>query len=205
MAVLLSYALTTVSDVKESLGISSGDSSKDNLIKRKINQATEMIEGYCLLPADHHFKETTYTNEEYDASNSQQLLLRMRPVSLVTSVQYRNTSLNEDSWTTEETTDYFLDGAAGVLEGNLFYGSYNRWRVSYVAGYETIPADLAEACVILASYLVENAATGSGVKKKQEGSRSIEYHSPNSTNSLVEDLSLDDMLQRYVRYDLSNV
>ena len=33
MASLLSYALTSVSDVKESLGISTGDTSKDNLIK----------------------------------------------------------------------------------------------------------------------------------------------------------------------------
>ena len=37
MAQLLSYSLATVADVKESLGIDAGDTSKDNLIIRKIN------------------------------------------------------------------------------------------------------------------------------------------------------------------------
>lgn len=206
MADLLSYALTTVADVKESLGIDSGDTSKDNLIKRKINQATEMIEGFCQLSYAHHFKETTYTNEVFDGTYSNTLSLRMRPVSDITSFQRRDTTVNQSSWSDVETDSYFEDLSSGVI--NLLFTTVSGWggyRVSYVAGYSTIPADLAEACVILASYLVDNASTtGTAVKKKQEGARSIEFFDPNSSGggggSLIEQLGIDDMLAKYINY-----
>lgn len=202
MAELLSYALTTLADVKETLGISAGNTSKDNLIKRKINQATRMIEAFCSLPEDHHFKQATYTSEEYDGSGRSQLVLNMRPVTLVTSFQARDTSQNDDSWTDVESEFYFASNTdAGVIDLLFSPASrYSSYRVTYVAGYSTIPDDLAEACVTLAAYLVENSATGSGVKRKQEGSREIEYFPPSQGDSLIEQLSLDDMLLRYLNY-----
>lgn len=200
MASLLSYALTTLADVKESLGIASGVTSKDNLIIRKINQATRMIEAHCMLPEDHHFKQATYTNEEYDGSGSNQLVLKMRPVTSLTSFQYRSGLPNENDWNDIESELYFgSDLDAGVI-GLLFTQSqhYNQYRVTYTAGYATIPEDLAEACAILAAHLVENSTSGAGVKRKQEGSREIEYFQPANTMSLIEQLSIDDMVARYV-------
>jgi hypothetical protein len=207
MADLLSYALTTVADVKETLGIDAGNTSKDNLIKRKINQATRMIEAFCGLPEDHHFKQATYTNEEYDGSGSNQLILKMRPVTSITSFQRRNTSQNQSDWDDVESELYFpSDNDAGVVD--LLFSEGTRWgsyRVTYVAGYDPIPADLAEACVTLASYLVENGASGTAVKRKQEGAREIEYFAPSANgggDSLIEQLSLDDMLTRYITYPI---
>lgn len=202
MADLLSYALTTVADVKETLGIASGNTAKDNIIKRKINQATRMIEAFCALPEDHHFLQATYTNEEYDGTGSNQLILKMRPVTSITSFQRRNTSQNESDWDDVEAEYYFSsDTDAGVID--LLFTQNSRWnsyRVTYVAGYATIPADLAEACVTLAAYLVENSTSGAGVKRKQEGAREIEYFQPSQGESLITQLSLDDMLTRYIQY-----
>ena len=210
MATLLSYALTTVSDVKENLGIDSGDTSKDNLIKRKINQATQMIESFCNLSYDHHFVETTYTNEEYDGQGSNALSLKMRPVTSVTSFQYRTTTENQDDWDDVNSKDYFLDQGAGVLE-LLFTQSkaWNRYRVTYVAGYSDIPYDLSEAAASIASFFVENSASGTAVKKKQEGQRSIEYFDPSGSSSggsdsIIGQLGLDDVLQRYIQYNLAD-
>lgn len=207
MADLLSYALTTVEDVKESLGIASSDQSWDNLIKRKINQATAVIEGFCNLPADHHFKETTYTNEEYDGSGSNHLVLRMRPVTSISSFQYRNTSENLDDWEDSDTEGYFSNLSAGVLDLlNTQTNNFNGYRLTYTAGYATIPADLAEACVMLAGYLVENSSSGTGIKRKREGQREVEYFQSGTSgnNSLIEELGLDDMLGRYVLYSVAD-
>lgn len=204
MATLHSYALTTVADVKESLGIT--NDTKNNLIIRKINQATDMIENFCGLDNDHHFKETTYTNEVYDASLTDQLVFKARPVTAVSSVQSRDTTTNEDDWTTIDATDYFFDEFRGVLSGlSSFAGGYSRYRVSYTAGFSTIPSDLAEACVMLASALVtasDQSGAGSGVKRKQEGQREVEYFQPNESNSgsLIEQLGIDNMLARYINY-----
>jgi len=206
MADLLSYALTSVNDVKESLGIASSDTSQDNLIKRKINQATLFIEGYCGLSQDHHFKEATYTNEEYDGTGNNTIVLRMSPVSAITSFQRRNSTLSDGGFDNVESELYFSDLTAGVLESVVNVGwGWNRYRVTYTAGYATIPADLAEACAILACYYVENSASGTAVKKKQEGQRSIEYFDSSSgSNSIIDSLGLDDLLSRYKRYNLAD-
>lgn len=206
MATLLSYALTSVADVKESLGIASGDSSQNNLIIRKINQATEMIEGFCNLARDHHFASTTYTQEEYDGTGINQLSLKARPVTALSAFQFRSSINNDDSWDDVDSDNYFLDANAGVID-LLFTQSrnWNRYRVTYTAGFTTIPADLAEACVMLASSMVENSATGTGVKRKREGGREIEYFqsgSANSNQSLIDSLGLDNILARYINYNL---
>lgn len=207
MADLLSYALTTVDDVKESLGIDAGNTSKDNLIKRKINQATLFIENYCSLSRDHHFKSTTYTNEQYDGVSKNTIVLKMRPIISLSSFQGRNAVTSDGGFEDIESELYYLDSSAGVLE-LLFntVSSWNMYQVTYTAGYATIPSDLAEACVTLACYYVENSASGTAVKKKQEGSRSIEYFQAgaNSGDSLVDQLGLDDLLSRYFQYNISD-
>lgn len=200
MADLLSYALCSLQDTKESLGIASGVTTHDNLLKRKINQATEMIEGYC----KRRFKETTYADEQYDGTSSNQLILRQYPVSTTASftLSERNTTLNDDDWTTIDSDLYFIDYNAGVIDGKVtFLRQWNLYKTTYTAGYSTIPSDLAEACVTLACFLYENSTSGTAVKRKKEGQREIEYHDPNSgansAKSLFEQLNIDDILNRY--------
>lgn len=203
MAELLSYALTNLSDVKESLGIASGNTTKDNLIIRKINQATEMIERYC---GGRRFKATDYNGQEYDSTNSDQLILKQYPVNTFTILEYRDSVLNDNSWDTVEADAYFVDTDAGVID-LLFVatGKWNQYRATYNAGYQTIPADLAEACVTLACYLVDNAQSGTGVKSRQEGARKIEYFDPNGNSksgstSIFDQLSIDETLDSYSKY-----
>lgn len=202
MANLVSYALTTVEDVKELMGIDSGDTSKDNLIIRKINQATEIIEKYC----QRRFASTAYTDIEYDSPDSDTLVLNQRPITTFTSFGVRDGSQNESSWSSVDTEDYFIDTSAGILKLNFnAYGAWNRYQVSYTAGYTTIPADLGEAAATLAAYLVENGVSGTGVKRKREGQREIEYFESGPTSSggsLLESLGLDDILNPYRNYDL---
>lgn len=195
MATLLSYALTTVADVKELLGLDAGDSSKNNLIIRKINQATEMIENYT----GRRFTSTTYTNEEYDATNSSQLILKQRPIISFSSLGIRDNDLNEDDWDTIDTMLYFMDSGSGVIDLNFnAVGRWNRYRATYTAGYATIPSDIAEAAATLAAYLAENPTATSGVKSKQEGQRKVEYFDTSSNSkSLLEQLNLDNLLQPY--------
>lgn len=196
MTALLDYALTTVADVKESLDIDSGDSSKNNLITRKINQATNIIENYC----SRRFKLTTYTDEEYNGTNVNQILLRNGPiVADSVTLKRRNSSLNEGDWETIDTEFEFVDENAGIL-GLSFnaIGGFERYRISYEAGYSTIPYDIQESAATLAAYLVSSGyTTGTNVKRKVEGQRSVEYFE-NTGGSIVEQLGLDDVLAPYV-------
>lgn len=198
MASLNTWALTTVADVKESLGIDAGVTTHDNLIIRKINQATNMIEAYCGKNNDQHFASTTYTDEEYNGSGTSQLVLRNRPVITFTNLSERETTENENSWETVDSELYFVDTTAGVIESLFtFRRYYNLYKTTYTAGYTTIPSDLAEACVSLAVALYENSSTGTAVKRKSQGPKEIEYFQPTQGGSLIESLGIDDTLARY--------
>lgn len=199
MASLLSYALTNVADVKESLGISSGDNTKNNLIIRKINQATRQIEAYC----GRRFALTTYTQEIYGSPNIDQIVLRNRPIVSLTSLEVRDTSLNSDDFETVESTLYFADNSSGVLDLDFrAVGRWGRYRVTYSAGYTTIPEDLAEACASLAAYYVSYPdGSNAYVQEKREGQRQVRFHqTAKSFNILIQELGLDVTLDYYSNY-----
>lgn len=203
MASLLSYALTNVSDVKESLGIASSTHTYDNLITRKINQATRAIEAYC----SRRFLATDYTDEGYNATNTDTIILRQRPVVSVTSLEIRDAGINVDNFTTVDTQLYFIDANAGLL--NLYFSAIGRWsryRVTYNAGYTTIPEDLAEACASIAAYYVTNASGSMvGLSRKVEGQRATQFGNNNhllSFANIAAQLGIDSILDSYSNYPL---
>lgn len=203
MASLLSYALTTVADVKELLDIPSSDTSKDNLIIRKINQATIMIERYT----GRRFALTTYTDEEYNSTGTDQLVLRQRPIVSISSISSRDTSLNEADWDALDTEIFFQDNDSGIVR-LLFstFGRWNRYKVTYSAGYTTIPEDIAEAAAMLAAYLLENGTSGTAVKSKSEGQRRIEYFDQSqNSNDLFQQLGIDEILKSYANYPIGGL
>jgi hypothetical protein len=128
----------------------------------------------------------------------------MRPVTSVTSFQRRTSTQNIDDWDEIETELYYpIDYNAGIIDLGFTQGtSYAAYRVTYVAGFATIPADLAEACVILAGYLVEQGGQGAAIVSKREGAREVQYAVSLTSRSIIESLGLDDMLARYINYDL---
>lgn len=203
MATLLAYALTNVADVKETLGIASSDLSWDNLIIRKINQVTRQIEAFC----GRRFLLTTYTDEEYNGTGVDQIVLKNRPIEGTVALSYRNTSLDDNDFTTVESDLMFVNASAGVL--NLDFRAIGRWgryKVTYQAGYATIPEDLAEAATALAAYYVLNPGGDAvGISEKQEGQRSIKYDNriALSFDSLMSQLGVDGIIDSYANYPVN--
>jgi hypothetical protein len=198
MADLLAYALTSVADVKESLGIASSDHSKDNLITRKINQATELIENYC----DRRFALTDYVEEEYNSSNIDELVLKQRPIvtdGKTFTLKWRNTPLNETGSETVESNLYFINESAGVLNLNFnALGSWNRYLITYSAGYATIPSDLAEAACLLVCYLVNNPSGSNGnLQQVREGQRERRFFATTGFHNIIQTLGIDETLDAY--------
>lgn len=200
MTALAPNALTSVSDVKESLGIASSDTSWDNLIRRKINQVSDLIEKYC----NRTFALTPYTNEEYNSSQIDELVLRQRPVvvdgSHTFTLQVRDTPFNENDWETIDSSLYFIDANAGVLNLNFrAAGNWNRYRATYSAGYSTIPDDLAEAAASLVSFYVTNASGSKiSVQRIKEGQRETQYFDNlHGFISIMQQLGVDDTINAY--------
>jgi hypothetical protein len=201
MATLKTYALTTLADVKESLGIPSSNTTLDNLIIRKINQATAAIESYC----GRRFKSTVYTDELYNATQGDQLVLKQRPIIGDVVLKVRDGTESNDDFETVDSSLVFADANSGVLDLNFnALGHWGRYAVTYTAGYATIPDDLAEACASLAAYYVNNSdASGVGVSSKQEGQRKVSYASTGqSFRSVADYLGIDTTLDTYTNTPL---
>lgn len=150
----MASALTTVSNVKDYLGINvtTFDSVLD-LIVDGVNQGIEN-------KLNQVFSSATYTNEEYDIlKDTTILVLKRAPVITFTQLQYKDSPLNEDedSWTTIDSDEYKVDLGSGIITWNSqFQKGKQRYRVTYTAGYATIPDDITLAATILSSSYFNN-------------------------------------------------
>ena len=146
--------LTSLANLKESLGIT--DASQDTYLNNLIARSTQTIErmvGRELVSA-------TYT--EYHDGGARSLLLKRGPIQSVTSVSlvtydgdgaetlaaqaggnYFSYGLNADNWK--------LRGRLEWNTGRWMLGQ-RLWKVIYVAGFSTVPFDLEQACLDVATW-----------------------------------------------------
>lgn len=198
MTALLSYSLTTLANTKESLGIASGTTTDDELLKRLINSATQTIERYL---GGRRLASTAYTNERYDGTGTDKLKLRNWPVTAITDVQYMTGDYGTPKWESFDSDFYIVDTADGQNAGVIRYsaGSFNAGveniQVSYTAGYTTIPFDIEEACIQIVSTMYKQRKAR-GIKSESLGDRSVTYFE-NKAGSIIENLGLDDVLDQY--------
>lgn len=170
-------ALTTLARAKIFLDIS-GD-SKDGLITMLINQATGFIESYC----KRNFLQQTYTDEVYDGTGGDTLVLKQNPVASVTRLQVNTSGDSSPAWQTIDSNNYFVDASglvrlnnpvAGFLDQDAgsFLPDPQKYRVTYAAGYlidfanendptkHTLPQDLEYACQLLVSGKMNTRKSG---------------------------------------------
>jgi len=178
---LLPYALTSVADVKTYLGITV--TSDDALLEMFINQGTDWIESYC---GNRRFLDSTYTDEVYESqftSSEQQhptiernrqfwLSTKQYPITDTQAVivKYRN---GTSVWDVQNADVYDTYEDRGQIY--LFAGMPNirkAIKLTYSAGYETIPNDLALACIKLVARQYEKRKS-QGKKQESIGGATI--------------------------------
>lgn len=161
----LAYALTTEARIKDRLGLSASDATRDTVIKRMMYACTDFIEKTC---GGRRFKRQTISQELYDGSpfNSQKkdniIILKNAPViaGQTITVEYNAGTFASPSWVAFASGDIAgVDYDAGIiyLNSGLPVGSGNI-RVSYTAGYlidfanefndtnHTLPNDISDLC-----------------------------------------------------------
>ncbi len=163
---IYSYALASLAAVKDALGITSSDD--DNLLTRQINAVTDYIESYC----GRRFKDTTYTDEYYDGDGETDLILKQFPITDTAEISITFVSDDVETAVDNDDLEFYND------EGMIYYPRWPRGRknikITYSAGYATIPADLAQACIELVATIHNRRKTG-GAKSESIGDYSITY------------------------------
>lgn len=137
-------ALTSLANVKEFMNIKTSDNVDDTFIENLINRYTEAFESYCGVKS---FKAANYI-EYYDGSGTKYLFLYNIPINSISEI-------NDDSdwlWAVDTTiaVDSYriVDKKYVVLSSDYFTIGDQNIKVKYNAGFERIPYDLEEACII---------------------------------------------------------
>lgn len=202
------YALTTLTRFKQFAGITS-NSTQDAVIERLIDSVTEFVENYI----GYRVQQATYTNENYDTDDSDTLILNKFPVSSVSSLQRRNSALNEDSWETIDSQYYHLDSAAGIIYGAggwKFSRTRRGYRVTYVAGFnfdnastflsDTEGGDLEFVCWQLVATAWNMRKGGTGIEQESIGDYSVTYK-----KEVMQNDDIKAILDKYARNDTVGV
>lgn len=190
-------ALTTLARCKLFMGISSD--AYDGLITMLINQTTDFVERYC----KRSFLSQAYTSEVYDGNGTDTLILKQFPVTAFSSLQYRNSNDNTDSWTTyNATSDYMWqeDGRVIFLGGKTI-DFPKKYRATYTAGYlidfdnentaasHTLPGEIEYACQKLVSAAF-NTRRAEGFQSTSQGDTSVtlkaKLHDDDETRAILD-------------------
>lgn len=193
MADLVSYSLISLDTLKEALEITGNED--DSLLRALINRATDIIESYC---NGRRFISTAYTNEEYDGKGSDYLNLKHYPVTTLTSIDRRIGDFANPSWGALSNSFYKLidDGERGpgqVYYSGKFVRGVRNYRVTYTAGFATIPNDLQQACITLVAFL-KNQTKATGMKSETLGRYS---YTKSDEEKDIKELGLDAILDAY--------
>lgn len=179
--------LTTISKLKQHIGIPSSMTSKDTLLEQIIEGASAFIEEYT----HREFGVKEYT-EVLDGTPHDEIFLKQYPVVNVLSLTINGNEIDLD---TEEESDQFIveKESGSVYRENGFGGGRKSVRITYTAGYnlpeasdesgseqyesgadENLPASI-EACAIRLSARVYERRTAEGVSSVSPGSMSVQY------------------------------
>lgn len=167
-------AWTTVAAVKQALKIDTLDTDHDNELEALINACYLMLEAYI----HHPLKAADYT-EYYDGDGTNSLVLRKYPINSVASI-YDDLTREWAASTLIPSTDYLIDneeqiGTVRLYKNTAIFASgIKNIKITYNAGYATIPNDAARACIMLVAYYF-NRQGSEGMTAQSIGGKSESY------------------------------
>ena len=195
--------LTTKDKVKTYLGITSATS--DTAITSIVSSISSQIEVYC----NRSFTSTTYT-EYFDTTEGyKKIFLKNYPIATLTSVQYRDGTWGNITWTDFNSNDYLLSESSGKLNFAYSLPEAEKYvKVVYVGGYKidftnesditkhTLPASLTQIATEMSAQTF-NLAKSSGILSESTEGQSITYQSAQSDSSFNSVKKKLDLFRNY--------
>ena len=151
--------LTTLNDYKAAEGISSP--KEDARLNFLIPSVSELVKTYCGNSFVDYYStnKVEAINVDWDTNIVQ---LTESPVNTIVSVEERDSYGSSYNTLTTSAYEYYLDSATDSLIRTTD-GSYKNWRrgpgavrVTYTAGYSTLPSDLRLAVFDLITYYLKD-------------------------------------------------
>ena len=187
----MGLSLATRDEYKTYAGISSNTS--DALIDSLLVKVSELVKQVCRRTFIDYVDDVKV---EYSEGGSNNIALEELPVIQILGFEY-STDYGQTYTVLEEYVNYVLSKKTGDIRpilmttpadtlgyavapvsnytDNIFPVAINGYRISYTAGYETIPADLKLAVLDLVAYYIKNDSSVHSHKTMSPNTMQIEY------------------------------
>lgn len=141
--------LTTLESLRQYLGKDGADTQDDDLLFETIKRKSKVVNNFL----DRNIEAQTYT-EYYRGDGTNCLMVRQYPIISITSIYDDVGRVWPESTKKDPTTIAISNQTPGLIQltGDIFINSawwnwYNieNIKITYVAGYSTIPYDIEEA------------------------------------------------------------
>lgn len=136
--------LTSLGNVEQWLGLASGNQD-EALLTRLISAASGFIQNWC----SRQFASQDYT-EIRDGTGGLRLAFANFPVTSVTSLTIDGHTIPPGDATV--TPGFYFTSTMLILNGHCFNRGFGNIEISYVAGLETIPSEVEQACIELIAF-----------------------------------------------------
>jgi hypothetical protein len=171
-------ALTTLAKVKEYAGVTG--TADDALLNSLIAELPAVVKSLLL---GRELEATAYV-EQYDGTGRDFLILKQRPINSITEVKIDSAWGFGDGITAIDTAELFAEPGSGILyiKSSRFPQGRRNVRVTYNAGYVTMPGDIERAAnITVADWYTRAKQLASGQSQNElasesTGERSDSYH-----------------------------
>lgn len=166
---------TTLTEVKEYLGIAETSTKDDSLLGKLISRASSFICNYVSTS----FLQADYV-EQRDGNDSMRLMLRNLPVTNVSSVIINGQNIPPGG--NSQKNGFWFDDTFVYVNGYRFNRGMSNVSISYTAGFATIPIDVEMTCIELVA---------SKYKRKDRIGKTSDGLAGQQTNYTISDLTAE--------------
>lgn len=183
--------LTTLSDVKAWLqtGQSAFPSTDDGLLTRLISAASQYIQTWL----NRQIAQADYL-EVRDGTGGQRLQFACFPVSAVLSLTINGLAIPPAPPllpSTGVTSGYMFSGTQLAVRGYYFARGAQNVVVTYTAGYQTVPPEIAQACIELVALRYRERTRIGEVTRSVGGGETATYSQKDMSGAIM------TLLQQY--------
>lgn len=157
-------SLVTLANYKIYIDTVEDTAEYNNYLQSLINSVEKRVKQYL----NQTLESATFTDELYNGNDSNEVVLRNLPIVSVASVKEYDglDSNNNEVWNTlVKGTDYQRllvspTGESIIMDSRDFISGILNYKITYAAGYTTIPEDIQLACKELFKIAWDNSPRG---------------------------------------------
>lgn len=174
--------LVTLAEYKTYAGITS--TNQDTQIKQLIPIVSQLAKTICRRTFIDYVSDA---KTEVYSGGMDRLLMSEYPLLSVSGVEY-SSDYGATYTSLVEFTDYVVDisdGSIAPMYQETFPKAINGYKVTYTAGFETIPSDLKIACLDLITYYIKSDMAVKSQRNAGSNTTQVEFITKNTLPSHI--------------------